>query len=67
MKMLNLNNDVTQACFQFEYKGYIVSCSNSAQKRKIRVIVFKGELDFWEFLSVEKAIDFINNQFNKGL
>lgn len=62
MKMLDIDGDKTQACFQFEYKGFLISCSNLMRKNIIEVVVFdQTSEDYWQRANILDAMALIDN------
>lgn len=62
MRILDFNGDVTHACFQFEYKGFLISCSNLLRKNLVEVVVFgQTSEDYWQRANVPDAMALIDN------
>lgn len=66
MKMLDFNGDVTQACFQMEYKGYLISVSNLYRINLIEVVIFCVETNRnWSAETLISAMQIIDHVLDK--
>ena len=65
-RILNLNNEKIKACFQFEHKGYTVSCSTIFNKDRPEVAFWLDELgDTHTANCVQSAISAIDEIISK--